>query len=144
MENIQGKKFCDERGFLSFVNDLDLSKYKRFYLVQNHKQGFIRGWHGHLKESKAVICIQGSAKIGTMQLTKDEQGVYPLSATLEFTVLSATNPSALIIPAGYANGAMTLTSDCILMYLSDVTVEESHVDDYRFSIDRTVWEVKDR
>jgi dTDP-4-dehydrorhamnose 3,5-epimerase-like enzyme len=127
MEILTGKQFCDDRGFVSFINDLDLSKYKRFYLVQNHDKGFIRAWHGHMKESKAVICLKGAAKIGIAKMAPNEKPT--------FTVLSGSNPQAIVIPSGYTNGAMTLTDDCILMYLSDKTVEESHGDDHRLDWD---------
>lgn len=150
MEDIQGKQFCDERGYLSFINDLDLSKYKRFYLVQNHKQGYIRAWHGHQYESKAIICIQGAAKIGLIRMITNvgkpgNKFWSPILEhdTLEFKTVSATNPQAIIIPTGYANGAMTLTDDCILMYLSDKTLTESKGDDYRFPFDRSLWEIKE-
>jgi dTDP-4-dehydrorhamnose 3,5-epimerase len=135
---IFGNQFCDDRGFVSFINDLDLSEYKRFYLVQNHEKGFIRAWHGHEHESKAVICIQGAALIGTAPID---------SPSASKTIVSANHPKAVIIPAGYANGAMTLTDDCILMYLSDKTVEESKDDDIRFTWDHwgnKFWEVERR
>ena len=50
-------------------------------------------------------------------------------------VLSATSPSALYIPAGYANGFMTLSTDAKLLVFSSTTVEESQGDDYRFAYD---------
>lgn len=137
MEIITGKQFCDDRGFVSFINDLDLSKYKRFYLVQNHTKGFIRAWHGHMEESKAVICLKGAAKIGLVGITLDT-----ITPPQTF-ILSSTNPQAIVIPAGWANGAQTLTDDCILMYLSDKTVEESKNDDTRFPYDNwgaDLWE----
>lgn len=122
MDIIQGKLFCDDRGSVSFINDLDLSKYKRFYLVKNHSQGFIRAWHGHKKESKVVVCLKGCAKIVLVPMD---------GSSSESKIISSQSPTAVVIPPGYYNGAMTLTQDCILMYLSDKTVEESHGDDYR-------------
>jgi len=134
LELITGKKFCDDRGYVSFINELDLSKYKRFYLVENHSKGYIRAWHGHEHESKAVLCLQGAARIGIVELPPAFSSKPPESIP-EMKVISATNPEAIIIPAGYANGAQTLTDDCILMYLSDKTVEESKGDDHRYNWD---------
>ena len=54
---IKGGIAFDDRGSLSFVNSFDLGKYKRCYTVKNHTQGFIRAWHGHLNESKALMVI---------------------------------------------------------------------------------------
>ena len=127
MELIQGNKFCDDRGYVSFINDLDLSKYKRFYLVENHEKGFIRAWHGHKQESKAVVCLRGVALIGLNRIGSEDEP--------EMQVISSHNPRALIIPPGHYNGAKTLTDGCILMYLSDRTVEDSHGDDYRLPWD---------
>lgn len=140
MEVISGNRFCDDRGFLSFINDLDISKYKRFYLVQNHRANFVRAWHGHKFESKAVICLQGAAKIAIRPFPPAE------IEDLEVKILSGDKPEAVIIPAGYYNGAMTLTEDCILMYLSDKTLEESHGDDYRMPWDWIpgVWDIHQR
>lgn len=135
-----GNRFCDDRGYLSFINDLDLSKYKRFYTVENHKCGFIRAWHGHKEESKAVICLKGAALISLVPLdTPQSEKNAPFSVTL-----TGNSPKAVIIPAGYYNGAMNLTDDCMLMYMSDKSLGESHGDDYRQPWDyfgKEVWEV---
>ena len=46
--------------------------------------------------------------------------------------LDAANPSVLEIPAGYANGAMSLLPVTKLLYFSDATLDGSRGDDYRF------------
>ena len=61
-------KAVDDRGAVSFVNDFDFKDVKRFYIVENHKQGFVRGWHAHKKESKYVMVVKGSALIGAVQI----------------------------------------------------------------------------
>lgn len=137
---VEGKRFVDTRGYLSFINDLDLTKYKRFYTVENHRQGFIRAWHGHKKESKAVVCLRGAAKIAIINMEESE-GISCYERPIPTTfIIDASNPKAVIIPAGYANGAMNLTSDCIIMYYSDVTIEEAKDDDFRF--DWQHWDTK--
>ncbi len=136
MNIIQGNLFCDVRGYVTFINDLDLSPYKRFYMIRNHNEGFIRAWHGHEHESKAVICLQGAALIGIVSLTEGNP---------QTTVLTAASPKAVIIPAGHANGAMSLSDDCILMYYSDKTIEEAKLDDLRFPWDHwgyDTWKVE--
>ena len=47
LDYFAGGRAIDDRGGLLFINDLDLSNYRRFYVVENHAQGFIRAWHGH-------------------------------------------------------------------------------------------------
>ena len=58
---ISGGLAVDDRGVVSFINDFNFSNVKRFYQVENHRQGFIRAWHGHKKEGKYVYVCQGSA-----------------------------------------------------------------------------------
>ena len=44
---------------LSYNNSLELKKIKRFYIVQNKKNNFVRAWHGHKLEAKYIMCIKG-------------------------------------------------------------------------------------
>ena len=60
---ISGNIGIDDRGEVGFVNDFDFAEVKRFYTVANHRQGFIRAWHGHKKEAKYVTVVQGAALI---------------------------------------------------------------------------------
>jgi dTDP-4-dehydrorhamnose 3,5-epimerase len=60
-------------------------------------------------------------------------------------VLSAQDPAVLYIPAGYANGFMSLTDDATLMFFSTSTLEESRHDDVRYDSRRwDIWEVIER
>lgn len=129
----QGNKVFDDRGSLGFINGFNVSEFKRFYLIENHSVNFIRAWHGHLKETKAIIMVRGEALVCAVELDSTTNP----SKNKEVTriVLSATSPSALYIPAGYANGFMTLSTDAKLLVFSSTTVEESQGDDYRFAYD---------
>lgn len=131
-EIIKGKSICDDRGFVKFINDFDPSEYKRFYIVENHKQGFIRAWHGHKFEGKAVLCIAGSAKIGVVNLETDEIFSY---------YITEYEPTVIVIPPNHANGFKSLTKNCKLMFFSDKTLEESLGDDIRFEYNKwNIWE----
>jgi hypothetical protein len=55
---ISGGRATDDRGALGFINDLSLADFKRFYTVENHEVGFVRAWHGHLKEAKAIVVVR--------------------------------------------------------------------------------------
>jgi len=127
---INGKLFCDDRGYVKAINDLDLSEFKRFYLVENHSKNYIRAWHAHNKEIKGVICLQGSALVGAVELCTE---------TISKQVLTSQSPQIYIIPAGYANGFKTLTDDCLLMFLSSSTLGESASDDERYPWDK--WDI---
>ena len=65
---ITGGLAIDDRGQVSFVNDFSFDKVKRFYTVSNHRQGFVRAWHGHKKESKYILVVQGAALVGTVKI----------------------------------------------------------------------------
>lgn len=129
----QGNKVFDDRGSLGFINGFNVSEFKRFYLIENHSVNFIRAWHGHLKETKAIIMVEGEALVCAVELDNTTNPNKNNEVTR--IVLSATSPSALYIPAGYANGFMTLSTDAKLLVFSSTTVEESQGDDYRFAYD---------
>ena len=114
----------DDRGELSFINGFPLSKFKRFYTVSNHSQGFIRAWHGHMLESKVFFVLSGSILACAVKMSDK---VSPdKNQVVERKVLSSKSPSGFFIPAGYANGFMSLTEDAQLMVFSkDLDIAES-------------------
>ena len=132
---IPGGKAFDDRGSLTFINDLDLTMFKRFYIVENHSKGFVRAWHGHKKEAKAVVVVSGSALVAAVKVDNWDSPSKDLK--VERVVLSAEKPTALLIPAGYANGFMTLTESAKVMFLSTSSLEESAGDVIRF--DARLW-----
>ena len=140
---IKGGIAFDDRGSLSFVNSFDLGQYKRCYTVKNHTQGFIRAWHGHLVESKALMVITGTALVAAVEMTdtkrpdKDKQ--------VHKFVLSAGSPSILVVPAGYVNGFKTLSADAIVLIFSSLVLEDSQSDDYRFPYNFwDIWSIENR
>jgi len=133
---INGGLAVDDRGTVSFVNDFNLEGVKRFYIVENHKRGFVRAWHAHKKEAKYVMVVKGSAVIGTVKIDNWENPSKDLKVNR--FVLSEKNPSVLFIPAGFANGFMSLTEDAKLIFYSTSSLEESKGDDFRF--DSRYWD----
>lgn len=126
----KGDLAVDDRGGVGFVNDFDLAPVRRFYTVTNHKAGFIRAWHAHKREAKFVTVVEGAAIIAAVQI--DDWDNPSKTLKVERYVLSADKPSVLFIPAGYANGFMTLTEGAKLMFFSTATLEESTGDDTRY------------
>ncbi len=129
-ELIKGGLVVDDRGAVSFVNDFNFVGVKRFYTVENHRQGFVRAWHAHKNEAKYIMAIKGSALIGAVQIdnwdnpSKDSK-VYRF-------VLSDKSPAVLFVPPGFANGFMSLTDDTKLIFFSTSELNESLNDDYRY------------
>jgi dTDP-4-dehydrorhamnose 3,5-epimerase len=141
---IAGSSHVDDRGFVSFVNDFDFARVKRFYMVENHTAGLIRAWHAHRLEEKYAYVVQGVALVSAVRIDNWENPSVP--DKIDRFVLSAQKPSILYIPAGYANGFKSLTQDMKIMFFSTSTVEDSLKDDVRWPPDRfgDVWKVIER
>lgn len=140
---IQGGLAVDDRGQLMFANDFDFAGVKRFYLVTNHRQGFVRAWHAHRHEAKYVTVLQGSALMGAVKI--DDWTTPSKDAAVHRLVLSASRPQVYFIPAGYANGFMTLTSDAIVQFFSTSSLEQSKGDDVRFEANYwNIWGIQER
>jgi len=134
---------ADDRGELAYVNDFRFEGVKRFYMVSNYSQGFVRAWHGHKREAKYVTAVSGAAVVGAVCIDDWERPSKELE--VQRFVLSAHRPSVLYIPPGYANGFMSLTADLRLMFFSTSSLEESHGDDYRYeSRYWDIWNVVER
>ncbi len=140
---LKGDLAVDDRGVVSFVNDFAFDLVKRFYMIENHKQYFIRAWHGHKYESKFVMVVKGSALIGAVEI---DDWDYPTKDIKPYRfVLSEKKPAVLYIPSGYANGFMSLTEDTKVMFFSTSPLNESLNDDYRFNSRHwDIWHVEER
>lgn len=127
---IKGALASDDRGHVGFVNDFHFNNVKRFYTAENYKRGFIRAWHGHKLEAKYITVVKGSALICCVKIDIWESPSKQL--LIHKFVLSEHQPAVLAIPAGYANGTMSLTKDAKLIIFSTTTLEESKNDDFRY------------
>jgi len=140
---IKGGLAVDDRGTVSFVNDFNFQDVKRFYMVENHKQGFIRAWHAHKNEGKYVLVLKGSAIVAAVEI--DNWDNPSKNLLVSRFVLSEKNPSILFIPKGHANGFLSLSEDLKIMFMSTSTLEDSLKDDYRFEAHYwNPWEIEER
>lgn len=140
---LEGGLAVDDRGQVSFINSFRFEGVKRFYMVANHARGFVRAWHAHRREAKYVLVVQGAAVVGTVAV--DDWENPSQDAQVHRYVLSAQKPTILYIPAGHANGFMSLTEDARLMFFSTSTLEESKGDDVRYdSRYWDIWHVEER
>jgi dTDP-4-dehydrorhamnose 3,5-epimerase-like enzyme len=133
IEVIDGEKFVDDRGGVFFINNFMLGEYKRFYIVQNHSNNFVRAWHGHKREAKAVTVLSGTAMIACVKVDNWDNP----SKKLEINkfVLTSSNPKIVKIPEGYANGFKTLEHGTKVCFFSSSSLEDSKNDDFRFAYD---------
>lgn len=139
---IEGGRFYDDRGSVSFVNDFDFQGVKRFYQVYNFQANFVRAWHGHKCEGKYITVTKGAAIIAAAPI-----GLLD-GPDNEFTrvILTEHKPSVLWVPPGYVNGSKSLVADTIITYYSTATLDESKVDDFRHPATKAdwVWRVEER
>jgi dTDP-4-dehydrorhamnose 3,5-epimerase-like enzyme len=140
---LQGDVAIDDRGTVGFVNDFAFEGVKRFYVVSNHAARFVRAWHAHRREAKYILAVQGAAVVGAVAIDNWEKPS-PEAKVWRF-VLSAQKPAVLYIPAGYANGFMSLTEETTLMFFSTATLGESQNDDIRYPARYwDIWTVEER
>jgi dTDP-4-dehydrorhamnose 3,5-epimerase-like enzyme len=134
---LAGDLAVDDRGTVTFVNDFDFSGVKRFYTVRNHRAGFVRAWHAHRREAKYVTVVAGSALVGAVAI--DDWDHPSPNLPVKRFVLSGDKPAVLYIPAGFANGFMSLTVDAQLVFFSTAALQESRSDDVRY--DARLWDI---
>lgn len=134
---IEGGLAVDDRGRVSFVNNFGFDGVRRFYMVSNHSQGFVRAWHAHRHEAKYVFVTTGSAIVGAVEI--DDWDKPSKTAQVHRYVLSAEKPSILYIPAGYANGFKSLSADTNIIFFSTASMEEAKTDDVRY--DARYWDI---
>lgn len=137
IKHIQGGIAVDDRGQVSFINDFDFTDVVRFYMVSNHQQGFVRAWHAHKKEAKYISVVSGAALIGAVKIDDWDNPSPDLSA--QKFVLSEKKPSIIYIPSGYANGFMSLSDDCRIIFYSTSSLQDSLNDDWRY--DARLWDI---
>lgn len=134
---LQGAISIDDRGEVGFVNDFNFAAVKRFYTIKNHRQGFVRAWHAHRRESKYVTVLEGAALVGAVAI--DDWENPSKQAEVSRFIMSSQKPAVLFIPAGYANGFMSLTDNARLVFFSTSTIAESQGDDIRY--DARYWDI---
>lgn len=140
---IKGGLAVDDRGTVGFVNDFNFAGVKRFYSVENHRQGFVRAWHAHKNEGKYVMVVKGSALIGAVEIDNWENPSKSLKVYRY--VLSEKSPAVLFIPPGFANGFMSLTEDSKIIFFSTSELKDSLNDDIRYDAHYwEAWKVEER
>lgn len=126
---INGKRFLDDRGFVSVINDFSeqFNDIKRMYIVENHVKGFIRAWHGHANEDKYALMLNGVAILAATPLSFNNEPIIKYDAI----TISSDNPSIIKIPKGNYNGFKLLTDNAKIMFFSTSNLTDSIKDDFR-------------
>jgi len=133
---VRGGIAVDDRGDVSFANDFDFADVQRFYMVANHRRGFVRAWHAHKNEGKYVLVVKGAALVCGVEI--DDWTAPGKDLEIHRFVLGEKAPSLLYLPPGFANGFMSLTDDTKIIFFSTSKLEDSLDDDYRY--DARYWD----
>jgi dTDP-4-dehydrorhamnose 3,5-epimerase-like enzyme len=142
-QRILGGRFIDDRGFLKALIFPEGFTPKRLYSVNNWRVNFIRAWHGHQFESKLIYMSKGAGIVAAVHMSDPIQP--DKSAPVTRFVIDSESHTAIYIPAGYANGLMSLTSDAEFTVISSASLEESKADDFRFPFDYwKAWDIEQR
>ncbi len=133
MQLIPGNIHTDPRGTIRFVNDFTFEGIKRFYAITHPDINIIRAWQGHQLETKYFYVTKGSFLINWIKI--DDWTAPSKSLEIQSKILSDQQSQILIIPPGHVNGFKALEPDSTLMVFSDMSLEESKDDDFRFPQD---------
>ena len=130
---IEGARFEDHRGSVSFVNDFNFENIERFYVITNSEENPIRAWQGHKLDQKNFYCVAGSFKIGYVAIDEWENPSKDLK--VETVILTFTESKVLHIPAGFANAIVALEKDSKLTSFSTLPLSRVKEDDIRYPSD---------
>ena len=128
---LDGGIFTDQRGQISYANDLDMSEVARFYVIHHSDTSVIRAWHAHQHEKKWFYVVRGSF---TGAFVKIDDWEHPsLDLKPEVFHLSAQKSQVLCVPEGYANGFQAEEPDSILLVFSNKILSEAVHDSWRYA-----------
>jgi dTDP-4-dehydrorhamnose 3,5-epimerase len=130
MQLFKGNIHKDQRGLVRFVNDFHFEDVKRFYAITHPATSTIRAWQGHKLETKYFYVTKGSFLINWINIDHWEHPSKDLKINTH--ILSDNQSEILIIPPGHVNGFKALEPDSTMIVFSDMSLEESKNDDYRF------------
>ena len=130
---IQGGKFSDHRGSISYVNDFSFVGIERFYIISNSNENPIRAWQGHKLDSKNFYCLSGSFNIHFIKIDNWENPSKDL--VVETVFVSESDSKIVHIPAGYANAVESLDENSKLMSFSTLPLSNVSEDDVRYPSD---------
>lgn len=130
-ELLEGNRFEDERGIITYNNDFDVTKIKRIYTIENHSTEYIRGWQGHKIEQRWFACMKGSFEISVIAV--DDFNQPSKNLTIQKYILTDEVLTYLHIPAGCITSIQSKIQQSKLLVLADYSLGEIN-DEYRFEL----------
>lgn len=128
---LEGKKYQDERGIITYNNDFDTSQIKRIYTIENQSTEFVRGWQGHKIEQRWFACMKGSFEISVIEVDDFTQPSKDL--TIQKYLLTDEVLTYLHVPKGCITAIRSKLDKSKLLVLADYGLGEI-ADEYRFDL----------
>jgi hypothetical protein len=115
------------------VNDFYFENVKRYYTITHPDTNIICAWLGHQQEKKYFFITKGNFQINLIKIDNwqtPSKGLQSLNHTLSGSV-----SEILIIPPCHVNDFRALKADSTIIIFSDMLLEDSKNDDFRFPCD---------
>jgi dTDP-4-dehydrorhamnose 3,5-epimerase-like enzyme len=122
----------DFRGSIRFVNDFDMSKVKRFYIIKNSDTSLIRGWRAHRIEQRWFYVLSGSFVIDIVKI--DNWDLPAKSLSVEKMILKDTDHKIFNISTGYATTIQATSENAELLVFGDYGIDHASEDDYTYPL----------
>ncbi len=105
--------YHDERGEIWTTYEEDYCSY-RFVAdkLTISKKDVLRGFHGDSDTAKLISCLSGKIQLALLDLRKDSSTY----GNVETHILSAKEPSLVLVPEGVVNAHLCLSDICIFHY----------------------------
>ncbi len=129
---LEGERYEDERGIITYNNDFDASAVKRIYTIENKNTALIRGWQGHRIERRWFAAIQGSFEISVIQIDDFQNPSKDLTVMKHH--LTEETLTYLHVPGGCITAIQASEEGSKLLVLADYAIGEIQ-DEYRFPLD---------
>lgn len=135
----------DDRGYLVEIiraTDGHFTKFGQVYFVGNFSKGTIRAFHKHSVLWDWFFISHGAAKF----ILVDDRKESKTFQNTEVFVISARNPSLLVVPPGVYHGWMSLEDDTQMISVASEVYNREKPDETRISPDAfgDLWTVKGR
>lgn len=133
IEVIRGGQATDDRGTIRFVNDFDMSKVKRFYIIKNADVKLVRGWRAHRIEQRWLYVMSGAFCLDFVQI---DNWIKPsLDLPIERKIIQASDTRVVHVPAGYGTAIQALEENSEVLVFSDYGIDHAKNDDYTWPQD---------
>lgn len=133
IQTILGGEAKDHRGQIRFVNDFDMLKVRRFYIIKNADTELIRGWRGHRIEKRWFYVLSGVYVVNLVAI--DNWNMPNPNSPVRKEILRVDEMKVLYVPEGFATSFRALETNSELLVYADHPVNHAPLDNYVWPIE---------